>query len=647
MSEEKLLRGSSRIRVLVFLIVLLPLSAYAQLPDTLVRRLNATIPSKARVDALNAIAWELRHNEPDVALRYAIQARDLADSLSYEEGLGWAYRNTGVIEYVRGNYAESNTANINGLRIFERLNNRDGISSSYNNIGIIHWQLGNLNKARKYFSDALAMSTTPFQKATTNTNLGLIYSEKAEYGEALRHTRLAYEQFTAVGDLLGASTSLNNIGWIFELQKQYDKALIEYRRSLAIREKLGDKRRIASVCLSIGTIMRHQKRFDEALSYFSRALALSQTIGEKLQVQEAYEGKSRTYAEMNNYAQAYSHQLLAAETKDSLLDESKAKELAKVEASFQVERAEREVELLKRTNELQATITYATTGVMILVIVFSLVTFFGYRSKVRVNKKLQATQEQLIVQGKLASLGQLTAGIAHEIRNPLNFIKNFSEVSQELLVELDELKTEPEKFDQVLSELKQSVNKIHEHGNRADAIVSGMMLHARSSPEERQSADVNALLGYVVDLAAHGTKAMQCSKKLEFETRFDALLPAINIVPQDLSQVFLNIINNAVDAVGERCQKFPDETFAPRITVSTSMQNRTVAIRIRDNGTGIPVSVRNRIFEPFYTTKETGKGTGLGLSITYDIIVQKYGGTLDVQSSENEFTEFVMTLPVG
>ncbi|MFZ1729362.1 MAG: tetratricopeptide repeat protein [Bacteroidota bacterium] len=647
MSDSKYIRGRHHIVLMVMLFLQLPLWAQAQLPDSLSRRLKAAGTPIARVDAMNATAWDMRHNQPELALRYAVQARKLADSISYEAGLGWAYRNEGVIKYILGNYDEAITANLEGLRIFERLKNPEGIAATYNNMGVVHWQLGNIDKAEKYFRDALAIDSAPERTATSNANLGLIYTEKKDYETALRLTRLAYEQYTALGDLLGASTSLNNIGWIYELQKQLDKALAEYRRSLAIREKLGDKRRIASVCLSIGSVMRHQNKFDDALSYFTRALTLSQGIGEKKQVEDAFEGLSKTYADMQNYEMAYSHQLMVAEVRDSLLDENKAEAFAKVEASYQVDRAEREVELLKRTNELQMTITYATTGVMLLVIVFSLVTFFGYRSKVRVNKQLQATQQQLIVQGKLASLGQLTAGIAHEIRNPLNFIKNFSEVSQELIEELDEARTEPDKFNQVLSELKQSVDKIHEHGNRADAIVSGMMLHARSSPEERQSADVNALLGYVVDLAAHGTKAMQCSRKLEFETKYDALLPAINIVPQDLSQVFLNIINNAVDAVGERCGRHPDEPFAPCITISTGMQNRSVVIRIRDNGAGIPASVRSRIFEPFYTTKEAGKGTGLGLSITYDIIVQKYGGTLDVESKENEFTEFVMTLPVG
>lgn len=638
-------RCTWRVFAWMLFVLLFPVTSRAELPDSLRQRLDSTSPSPARVEALNAASWHLRHNEPDQALRYATEARRLADSISYDEGLGWAYRNTGVIEYVRGNYTEAIAANFNGLRIFERLKNSEGIASSYNNLGVVNWQLGNLGKAKKYFTDALALSPSPYQTATTNANLGLIYTELAQFSSALRHTRKALDMYTAQGELLGASTSLNNIGWIHELQGRYQDALVQYQRCLAIREQLGDRRRIASVCLSIGSVMRRMNRHEESIVYYSRALELSRGIGEKKQVEDALAGISSTYADMKNFEQAYSYYMQSVQVKDSLLDESKARELAKAEASFQLERAEREVGLLKRANSLQETVTYAAIGVTVLVIVFFVISFLGYRSKALIYKELQATQQQLIVQGKLASLGQLTAGIAHEIRNPLNFIKNFSEVSKELLVELDQAKGDEEAYQQVYGELMQSVTKIHEHGNRADAIVSGMMLHARSSPEERQSADVNTLLGYVVDLAEHSTKAMQCGVKPTFETNLEPLLPAVNAVPQDLSQVFLNIINNAVDAVSERCQKNPSDGFAPRITVSTTIKNRSVIIRIRDNGAGIPETVRQRIFEPFFTTKETGKGTGLGLSISYDIVVQKYGGRMEVESEENSHTEFIITLP--
>ncbi|MBN1448073.1 MAG: tetratricopeptide repeat protein [Bacteroidetes bacterium] len=592
---------------------------------------------------MNNAAWHLRHNDPVQALEWALRARDLADSASYERGLGWAYRNEAVVEYVLGEYADALTSNLEALRIFERLGERDGIASAHLNIGLVHWQIGNPEKAQQYFHDALAKNPSPTLTATAYGNIGLMHTEQAEYRNALANTEKALDIYRRIGDALGESTMLNNLGWIYELQQKPTDALKYYERSLAIRRKIGDKRRIASVSISIGSILRQQKHFDEALEFLARALQLSREIGDKKQIEASYEEMSRAYADMGNFEQAYLHFVRFAGARDSIVDDRIAVDIAKLEANFRMEQAEREVALLTRANELQSTIVYITSAGLVLVLIFSVVSFIGYRSKSRINRRLEATQKQLIVQEKLASLGQLTAGIAHEIQNPLNFITNFSEVSRELLLELDET-DDPEERTAILGDLGQSVRKIHEHGVRADGIVRSMMLHARSSSEEPQLTDVDALISYVIELATHATTASNMPRPPVFDARLEPLLPAVRVVPQDLSQVFLNIINNAVDALSERSH-LVTEGYEPRITITTGVQGRSLIIRIRDNGIGIPESIRGRIFEPFYTTKDSGKGTGLGLSISYDLIVQKYGGTIDVASQENEYTEFIMTLP--
>ena len=631
----------------VLLMLSLSLTAGAQHSDTLTQKLRKLAPSTARVNALNEAAWDLRHNAPDSALGYAREAKRLADSLAYEEGHGWAWRNIGVIEYIRGNYQEAITAHINGLRIFEKLDDHEGMAAALNNIGLIHWELDHYEKAREYFIDAIALNPSPRLTAAAQSNLGLIHTELKNYAEALRCQREALEINNKIGDALAASTCLNNIGWVYELQRQYDAALREYRKCLQLRDSLGDKRRIASVCLSIGTVLRHKKQFEESLRSLDRAASVAREIGEKKILQESYQEMSSTYAAMGAFEKAFRMHVRSSEMKDLLLDESKAREVAKVEASFQLEQAEREVELLRRTGKLNETITYVISGVLLLVIAFTVVTVLGYRSKVRINRRLLETQQQLILQGKMASLGQLTAGIAHEIRNPLNFIKNFSELSKELLEELVESKDDAEEFDDIHNRLRQNIGKIHEHGNRADAIVRGMMLHARSSSEQRQSTDINAVVGNAVELASHGTKAMQSVARPVFDAQLDPGLPKINVVPQDISQVLLNIMNNAVDALAERSHQLPAGEFTPRISVTTSTSSGAVVIRIRDNGPGVPAAIRHRIFEPFYTTKEAGKGTGLGLSISYEIIVQKYGGTMNVESENNVYTEFIISLPTS
>ncbi|MDT8322869.1 MAG: tetratricopeptide repeat protein [Bacteroidota bacterium] len=620
--------------------------AVGQLPDSLAKKIASARAPEERIDVMNEVAWELRHNLPDDALDLALEARDLADSIGYEHGLGWAFRNEAVAEYILGNYADALTSNMEALRIFERLRDEDGIASSYLNIGLIHWQVGNLDDALRYFLDALEIDPAPPQRATANANIGVIHAERAEYDKALTYSGRALEVYRAAQDRLGESVALNNIGWIHELRLDFDEALRHYTRSLKIREELGDSRRIASVCISIGSVLSAKGQHVRALSYFSRALALSRRIGDKKQIQDTYLEMASTHAALGNYEQAYLHHLRYAAIKDSVLDDQKAMDIAKVEANFRIEQAEQEVKLLKRSQQLQETIVYATSGGLLLVLIFSVIIFLAYRSKSRINRQLEATQKQLIVQEKLASLGQLTAGIAHEIQNPLNFIQNFAEVSRELLDEFTDPQTREEQRSVLLADLRQSIDKIHEHGKRADGIVRGMMLHARSSSEERQFADVNGLLASVVELASHGTTAMQAGRQPVFDTRLAPMLPTVKIVPQDLSQVFLNILNNAIDATSER-SRGAEEDYEPRITIESAVHNRSVVIRIRDNGPGIPEHVRNKIYEPFYTTKEAGKGTGLGLAISYDIVVHKYGGAMSVDSAMGEFTEFTVILPAG
>lgn len=645
--SESVVRTPYALLLFLYLVLLPSAVLLSAVPDSLTRRLADVPPSKERVDLLNDIAWQIRHNAPDDALEYALRAEHLADSLDYRIGRAWAFRNRGVAHYIKGNYADAMTLNIEALRIFKAEEFDEGIASTYINIGLIQWQTGNLDDALQYFLDALPLARSQRITATANANLGLVYTNRAEYDEALRYTRISLDHYREMQDSLGISRSLNNIGWIYELQLEFDKALREYRHSLAIREKLGDMRRIASVCISIGSVLSEKEHYRSALAYLQRAHSLGRSIGERKLVEEAYAEMSEVYADMGAFEEAYLYKTRYVAIKDSLMDQQISNDIAKLKADFALEQAEQEVELLKRTNQLQETIAYATSGGLLLVLVFSIISFFGYRSKVRINRQLQATQKQLIVQEKLASLGQLTAGIAHEIQNPLNFINNFSAVSGELIEELQDDTLDPEEHRQILDDLKQSVAKINEHGSRADAIVRGMMTHARSSSEDARITDVNALLGYVVDLASHGTNALQCAKKLEFRKEFEASLPSINVVPQDLSQVFLNIMNNAIDAMSERCLRDDDESFSPTIVISTVVEGSNIVVRIRDNGMGMPESVRNRIFEPFFTTKETGKGTGLGLSISYDIIVQKYGGTMNVHSREFEYTEFEIMLSVN
>ncbi|HEY2720637.1 MAG TPA: ATP-binding protein, partial [Chitinophagaceae bacterium] len=259
---------------------------------------------------------------------------------------------------------------------------------------------------------------------------------------------------------------------------------------------------------------------------------------------------------------------------------------------------------------------------------------------------LRAAQTQLVHSEKMASLGELTAGVAHEIQNPLNFVNNFAEVSTELL---DEMKSELQKNNSeeavaIAASVKENLEKIVYHGNRADSIVKGMLQHSRSSSGKKELTDINALADEFLRLAYHGLRAKDKSFNAKFETNFDPSIEKINVVPQDIGRVILNLINNAFYAVTEK-KKTAGDHFEPMVTVSTKKLNGGVEIRVQDNGNGIPAKVLDKIFQPFFTTKPTGQGTGLGLSLSYDIITKGHNGKLKVVTKENEGSEFIIEIP--
>ena len=271
--------------------------------------------------------------------------------------------------------------------------------------------------------------------------------------------------------------------------------------------------------------------------------------------------------------------------------------------------------------------------------------------------ELKATQSQLIQSEKMASLGELTAGIAHEIQNPLNFVNNFSEVSNELIEEVEEERAKnPESRDEnlvsgILSDIKQNLEKINHHGKRAADIVKGMLQHSRTSSGQKELTDINLLADEYLRLAFHGLKAKDKSFNADFKTDFDPNLPKINVIPQEIGRVLLNLINNAFYAVQVKTQHAASLQYKPAVTVSTAFLNPPsegrgawVSISVRDNGPGIPSHIVDKIFQPFFTTKPTGQGTGLGLSLSYDI-VNAHGGELKVETKEGEGSEFIVELP--
>ncbi len=317
------------------------------------------------------------------------------------------------------------------------------------------------------------------------------------------------------------------------------------------------------------------------------------------------------------------------------------------------------------TNQIRYFVLIATAALFLLL---SIILYRNNRSKQIANKalelqkkevdqqrskaentlqELRSTQAQLIQSEKMASLGELTAGIAHEIQNPLNFVNNFSEINKELLVEMREEieKGNMSQAKHLTADIIDNEDKIMHHGKRADAIVKGMLQHSRTGFGQKEPIDINALADEYLRLAYHGLKAKDKSFHATLQTSFDSYIGKIQVVPQDMGRVFLNLYNNAFYAVSEKNKQL-SENFEPIVSIGTKRIGDKLEIRIKDNGNGIPQKVIDKIFQPFFTTKPTGQGTGLGLSMSYDI-VKAHGGNLIVHANEGEGAEFVIQIPMA
>ena len=468
-------------------------------------------------------------------------------------------------------------------------------------------------------------------------------------------------------------------GEIYFEKSQIDTARKYYHHALYLAQE--EKNFVSLAIIYFGLtrsyIARHEK--DSSLYYGRKTLETLNTVGSIAGTiwnpANAYENLFRIYRIRNEPDSANKYLELTLKAKDSLNSYS-AKSSAQAQDLFlreQIRLKELEKERIRFRNRVR---TYSLGAVVAVMFLLAIIFYRNYRqkqkAKIKIEKaydELKATQSQLIQREKMASLGELTAGIAHEIQNPLNFVNNFSEVSNELMEDMKNEMSMGNHQDAraIADDLKLNLEKITHHGKRADAIVKGMLQHSRVSPGKKELTDINALcdehlkLAYHAFLASkHGIPAKNKSFKVNIQTDFDNSLSAdeagigkINIVPQDIGRVLLNLINNALYAVHEK-QSQPGDEYEPTIIVSTAKKDDKVEIGIKDNGNGISQKIIDKIFQPFFTTKPAGQGTGLGLSLAYDI-VKAHGGEIKVMTKEArpddpvgraEGTEFIIQLPI-
>jgi len=319
--------------------------------------------------------------------------------------------------------------------------------------------------------------------------------------------------------------------------------------------------------------------------------------------------------------------------------------------TFEEDQRKRDIETAKTTYQNKIR-TGLLLGGLTVFLLAAIILYRNNRQKQKANivlektlAELKSTQTQLIQSEKMASLGELTAGIAHEIQNPLNFVNNFSEVNTELIAEMKEElgKGNTEEAKALAKDIDDNEKKIVFHGKRADAIVKGMLQHSRSSNGIKEPTDINELADEYLRLAYHGLRAKDKSFNAGMKTDFDETIGKINIIPQDIGRVILNLITNAFYVVDEK-KKQAGDGYEPTVSISTKKTGNLVEIKVADNGNGIPQKVLEKIFQPFFTTKPTGQGTGLGLSMSYDIVTKGHGGELKVETKEGEGTQFIIIL---
>ncbi|HMK05821.1 MAG TPA: ATP-binding protein [Ferruginibacter sp.] len=496
-----------------------------------------------------------------------------------------------------------------------------------------------------------------------NLNLGQSYLDANKPDSALYYEKeaersaLESNKNTSVLARTYLGTVEMHLGDIYKALGDHAMSLAYYYKSLQTTSENNNRISFTRVCSRLSRYHLEKGDKDSSLYYSLKIMEISKTLGKvagrEVNLGNAYENVYLSYKLNHQFDSAFKYMELALITKDSLA-RVRIRNLAEFQnltfnEQFRIQNLAKEKRLYQ--SRVRVYMLLAGLGILLLI---GLILFRNNRQKQKTNKVLEktltdlrSTQTQLIQSEKMASLGELTAGIAHEIQNPLNFVNNFSEVSSELV---EEMNTELDKGDideakAIASDVKQNLEKINHHGKRADAIVKGMLQHSRASSGQKEPTDINALTDEYLRLAYHGLRAKDKSFNATLKTDYDESIGNINIIPQDIGRVILNLITNAFYVVDEK-KRSGIENYEPTVFVRTKKVNGKVEVKVKDNGNGIPPKVLEKIFQPFFTTKPTGQGTGLGLSLSYDI-VKAHGGELKVETKEGEGSRFIIQLPVA
>lgn len=621
--------------------------------DSLQKLLAEAKDDTSRIKIQVALCLWHRLGNTDSSLFYGQRALESAKRVHYLPGQIQALSFMCIVTEQQGNLPKALEMGFEALRLATDNNLEPSASPALDGIGEVYIILKDYQTALHY----LRMLIPPSQFGSTDEGLAYAYfdmgvafagmdqPDSAEYYEekAIETFRKYNYEEPLVYQVLG------------DIRLKSGKpaeALAFYKRSLGLAMQKNELRASAYAYNKIGSFFLNSKEPDSAIFYAQKGLEESQLISQKRTIFEAAALLAELY-ESKDTRESLRYLKMAGAYKDSLFGAGNIQAVQALVAQREEHQKEIAASRARYRNNLKQYSLFAGSGVLFLI---ASLLYRNNRQKQKANRTLEAaltnlkaTQAQLIQSEKMASLGELTAGIAHEIQNPLNFVNNFSEVNKELLSEMkDEMKqgnlTEAES---IAEDVIENEEKINHHGKRADAIVRGMLQHSRTSSGQKEPTDINALCDEYLRLAYHGVRAKDKSFNVEIKTDFDNSIGKINIVPQDIGRVIINLINNAFYAVNEKdaSYRLQAASYEPSVTISTKKLDGKVEIKIRDNGSGIPQKILDKIFQPFFTSKPTGEGTGLGLSLAYDI-VKAHRGELNVHTKEGEGSEFIIQLPI-
>ena len=621
---------------------------YKDVPS-LLQRLSAATSDTTRILIKCSLGEAYRSNNPDTSLIMANEALASSQELKFKKGEIHALVVLCVLYREKGDLPYALELGLKALKIAEE--ERLAYEQVYCliRIAVVYIAVKDIPEGIAYLKkadDILKNNYDDFQWTVVQFFLGDAYDQLNDLDAAEKQAKIIEEKqgldplWVIIYRRMQANIAVkrNNLPLAIKYYHESNEAAIAQ----------SEFREAATVVNGMALAFKKMGKTDSAIFYAKQGLKLGQMLSYRNRILAASSLLAELYAEKDP-KEAVKYYQIASASKDSLYGVQKVLKLQSSTMKEQERLADEEAARIAYQNKIRQRTLVGSVAAFLGI---ALILYRNNRQKQKANKilettlvNLKTTQSQLIQAEKMASLGELTAGIAHEIQNPLNFVNNFSEVNTELV---DELKSEltvgnTHAAIEIADDIKENEQKINHHGKRADAIVKGMLQHSGASAGQKEMADINALCDEYLRLAYHGLRAKDKSFNAKLETNFDNSIDKINIVPQDIGRALLNFYNNAFYIVNEK-QKENLNGYEPTVSVSTKKIKGKVEIRVADNGNGIPQKILDKIFQPFFTTKPTGQGTGLGLSLAYDI-VKANGGEIKVQTKEGEGSEFIIQLP--